>query len=69
METWFDRTHGRALLYTKYDFFKRFLMRIISKRSGGDTDTSRDFIYTDWDKLKKVIVKLEEMTKEPQKQI
>ena len=52
-----EHTAG-ALLYTKYDFFKRFLMRMISKRSGGDSDTSRDYIYTDWDKLKNMIGKL-----------
>lgn len=48
-----------ALLYTKYDFFKRFIMRLISKKHGGDTDTSQDHEYTDWKKvmafLKKVV--------------
>jgi menaquinone-dependent protoporphyrinogen oxidase len=37
-----------ALLYTKYDFMKRMLMRMISKKEGGDVDTSRDHEYTDW---------------------
>ena len=37
-----------ALLYTKYNFLKRFLMRRISGSEGGDTDTSRDYEYTDW---------------------
>lgn len=47
-----------ALLYTKYDFMKRFMMRIISKRSGGDTDSSKDHVYTDWDQVKSVIEKV-----------
>jgi len=47
-----------ALLYTKYDFFKRFIMRLISKRSGGDADTSRDYEYTDWDQVKEIVKKL-----------
>jgi menaquinone-dependent protoporphyrinogen oxidase len=47
-----------ALLYTKYDFFKRFLMRMISKRSGGDVDTTRDYEYTDWDQVKDIEKKL-----------
>jgi menaquinone-dependent protoporphyrinogen oxidase len=47
-----------ALLYTKYDFFKRFLMRMISKRSGGDVDTTRDYEYTDWDQVKEIVKKL-----------
>ncbi len=44
-----------ALLYTKYDYLKRFIMRMISKKAGGDTDTSKDHIYTDWDQLKSVL--------------
>lgn len=44
-----------ALLYTKYDFFKRLLMRLISKRSGGDTDTSKDHEYTDWKRVEELI--------------
>ncbi len=41
-----------ALLYTKYDWLRRYLMRKISESNGGDVDTSRDFEYTDWAKLK-----------------
>jgi menaquinone-dependent protoporphyrinogen oxidase len=41
-----------ALLYTKYGFFKRMLMKSIMKKAGGDTDTKRDFVYTDWEGLK-----------------
>jgi menaquinone-dependent protoporphyrinogen oxidase len=37
-----------ALLYTRYGFFTRLVMRFISKRAGGDTDTSREYEYTDW---------------------
>jgi menaquinone-dependent protoporphyrinogen oxidase len=37
-----------ALKYTQYDFFKRYIMRMIAKRAGGDTDTSHDTEYTDW---------------------
>ena len=38
-----------ALLYTRYGWFKRHLMAAIARREGGDTDTSRDHDYTDWD--------------------
>lgn len=41
-----------ALLYTKYGFVTRWLMRWIVSRAGGDTDMSRDYVYTDWDDLK-----------------
>jgi menaquinone-dependent protoporphyrinogen oxidase len=36
------------LAYTQYGFIKRLLMRMIAKREGGSTDTSRDHEYTDW---------------------
>jgi menaquinone-dependent protoporphyrinogen oxidase len=37
-----------ALLYSKYNFLVRFVMKRIAGKSGGDTDTSRDYDYTDW---------------------
>ncbi len=37
-----------ALKYTQYDYFKRLLMRMISKQYGRPTDTSQDYEYTDW---------------------
>lgn len=48
-----------ALLYTKYNFFKKFIMRLIAKKSSGDTDTSQDFEYTDWDQVRRALSKLE----------
>jgi menaquinone-dependent protoporphyrinogen oxidase len=41
-----------ALMYTRYGFLTRWLMRRIARRAGGDTDTSRDYEYTDWAKLR-----------------
>lgn len=38
-----------ALAYTRYGWFKRRLMRNITAKEGGDTDTSKDHEYTDWD--------------------
>ena len=40
-----------ALLYRNYGFFKRWMMKMIVKRAGGDTDTSRNYVYTDWDSV------------------
>ena len=43
-----------ALLYTRYGFFKRWIMRKIARDKGNpDTDTSRDYVYTDWDSVKR----------------
>ena len=39
-----------ALLYTHYNFLKRQLMKKITKDKGSpDLDTSRDYVYTEWD--------------------
>jgi menaquinone-dependent protoporphyrinogen oxidase len=37
-----------ALLYRQYNFFIRFIMKRMTKKNGGPTDTSRDYEYTDW---------------------
>jgi len=37
-----------ALKYTEYNWLKRMIMKQISKQHGGETDTSRDYEYTDW---------------------
>ncbi|WP_254524735.1 flavodoxin domain-containing protein [Natrinema caseinilyticum] len=39
---------GGALRYSKYGFLKRLLMKRIAGDATGDTDTSRDYEYTDW---------------------
>ena len=41
---------GGALLYTHYNFLKRRLMKKIAKDNGStDLDTTRDYVYTEWD--------------------
>jgi menaquinone-dependent protoporphyrinogen oxidase len=40
-----------SLLYSKYNFLLRFIMKRIARSAGGDTDTSRDYEYTDWKAL------------------
>jgi menaquinone-dependent protoporphyrinogen oxidase len=37
-----------ALPYTRYNIFKRWMMRRIVRKAGGDTDITRDYEYTDW---------------------
>jgi menaquinone-dependent protoporphyrinogen oxidase len=37
-----------ALRYTKYHVIKRWIMKELARRAGGDTDTSRDHEYTNW---------------------
>ena len=42
-----------AVLYTRYGWLKRWLMRRIVRKAGGGTDTSRDYEYTDWKDLER----------------
>jgi len=51
-----------ALLYTRYNWLIRFIMKRISQSAGGDTDTTRDFEYTDWAALDRLA---HEMATEP----
>ena len=46
-----------ALPYTRYNWVKRWVMRRIVSKAGGDLDTSRDYEYTDWDDVKAFAVK------------
>lgn len=64
----FDETHWQpqltehvagALRYSKYNFFKKFVMRLIAQKSSGDTDTSQDYEYTDWDQVKNILPRME----------
>jgi len=41
-----------AVKYTKYDYFRKFIMRMISRKAGGGTNISKDFEYTDWEQVK-----------------
>ena len=42
-----------ALPYTKYGWLRRLAMKRIVAKAGGDTDTSRDYEYTDWNDLRR----------------
>ncbi|KIS25962.1 protoporphyrinogen oxidase [Arthrobacter sp. SPG23] len=45
---------GGALLYTQYGFLKRHMMKKIASDKGTlDTDTSHDYVYTEWDGVRR----------------
>lgn len=55
-----------ALLYTRYNYLVRLIMRTIAKKAGAATDTSRDYDYTDWVGLDKFVDDLaEEIQRSP----
>jgi len=49
------RCFAGALLYTKYDWLKRMLMKSISGKEGREVDTSRDWEYTDWQDVSRFV--------------
>jgi len=44
-----------ALRYTRYDFLKRLMMRMLAESRGDDVDTTRDWEYTDWGSLNRFV--------------
>ena len=38
-----------ALKYTDYNFFRRFIAKLVARRVGADTNTKGEYEYTDWD--------------------
>jgi menaquinone-dependent protoporphyrinogen oxidase len=38
-------------MYSRYNFLKRQMMKRIAAQAGRDTDTARDYGYTDWKDL------------------
>jgi len=46
---------GGAIKYTKYNFILRAVMKSISKKNNGPTDTSKDHELTDWEALEKFV--------------
>lgn len=40
-----------ALRYTRYDFFKGWILKTIASAKGASTDTSKDHEFTDWQDL------------------
>jgi menaquinone-dependent protoporphyrinogen oxidase len=41
-----------AVKYSKYGWFTKQIMKMIVKKAGGNTDTSRDYEYTNWNEVK-----------------
>ena len=43
-----ERSFAGGVPYTRYRLWVRWMIKMISRRSGGPTDTSRDYDFTDW---------------------
>jgi menaquinone-dependent protoporphyrinogen oxidase len=46
------RTVAGAVPYTQYNWLKKWVMKRVVAKAGGDTDTTRDYEYTDWNDLR-----------------
>ncbi len=42
-----------ALPYSQYNWFLKWMMHSMAKKAGFETDTHRDYEYTDWNEVKK----------------
>jgi menaquinone-dependent protoporphyrinogen oxidase len=42
-----------ALLYSRYAWHERLIIRLIMWITNGPTDTSRDVDFTDWDRVRR----------------
>jgi menaquinone-dependent protoporphyrinogen oxidase len=40
-----------ALRYPRYRWYDRFMIRLIMKMTGGETDTNKEVVYTDWQQV------------------
>lgn len=47
-----------ALMYSKYSWPLKWLMKRIAKQAGEGTDTSRDYEYTDWQQVEQYAKRL-----------
>lgn len=51
-----------ALFYPRYTFFDRFMIRFIMKITKGDTDTSKEYEYTDWQKVSQFVEQIRKLS-------
>jgi menaquinone-dependent protoporphyrinogen oxidase len=52
------RAVAGALMYSKYNFVVRFIMKRIARQAGAPTDASRDYEFTDWEALDRILDEL-----------
>lgn len=55
-----------GLMYRHYNPVIRFVMKRIARRAGGGTDTSRNYEYTDWEALDRIVDELLSAVRETQ---
>nr|AEM25296.1 protoporphyrinogen oxidase [Endotrypanum schaudinni] len=54
--SWFPQlvsVFAGALWYPRYNLFDRLFIKFIMKVTGGETDTTKEVVYTDWDAVRR----------------
>ena len=51
-----------ALRYPRYRWFDRFMIGLIMKMTGGETDKTKEVEYTQWDKVREFAIKIADKT-------
>ena len=52
-----------ALFYPRYKWFDRVMIQFIMKITGGETDTTKEIEYTDWEKVKQFAERINALDK------
>lgn len=52
-----------ALLYPRYKWIDRVMIQLIMKITNGETDTTKEIEYTDWEKVKAFAESLNSLNK------
>ena len=51
-----------ALRYPRYRWYDRFMIRLIMKMTGGETDTRKEVVYTDWAQVASFVREIAHLT-------
>lgn len=51
-------TFAGALFYPRYNFFDRFMIQLIMRMTGGETDPTKEVEYTNWQRVDQFVEKL-----------
>ena len=54
-----------ALRYPHYRWYDRFMIRLIMKMTGGETDTRKEVVYTDWSQVSSFAREIAQLTGNP----
>jgi len=54
-----------ALRYPRYRWYDRFMIRLIMKMTGGETDTRKEVVYTDWSQVSSFAREIAQLTGNP----